>query len=163
MAGWLLEKELKFLMEAVETPSRPFAAIVGGAKVSTKLPVLDSLLGKCDKIVIGGAMMFTFFKAQGISVGSSLVEDDQLDIASDLIVQAEKKGVKLIFPVDSVIAKDSWAQDPPGYAGGTDVTEGAAVPDGWMGLDIGPQSVDLLKREIGECQTAVWNGVRHKP
>jgi phosphoglycerate kinase len=160
VAGWLLEKELKFLMEAVEAPQRPFAAIVGGAKVSTKLPVLDSLLGKCDKIFIGGAMMFTFFKAQGYSVGGSLVEDDQLDIAADLIVQAKSKGVELVFPVDAIIAQESWKEDPSSYTGGSEVTPDQNVPDGWMGLDIGPKSIELFKTELSKCQTAVWNGVR---
>jgi phosphoglycerate kinase len=150
VAGFLLQKELKFLMGAVEVPKRPFAAIVGGAKVSTKLPVLDSLLGKCDKIIIGGAMMYTFFKAQGHSVGSSLVEDDQLDIAKDLIVQAKAKGVKLVFPVDSIVAKESWKEDPAGYSEGVEATDGLAVADGWMGLDIGPKSVsaDIICRCI---------------
>ena len=159
VSGFLLEKELKFLIGAVEVPTPPFAAIVGGAKVSTKLPVLDSLLGKCDKIVIGGAMMFTFFKARGLSVGASLVEDDQLEIATQLVEQAEKQGVKLVFPVDAVAAKESWKEDPAGYSEGTMVTEDESIPDGWMGLDIGPKSVELLQAEIGECQTVVWNGV----
>lgn len=158
VSGFLLEKELKFLMGAVAVPKRPFAAIVGGAKVSTKLPVLDSLLGKCDKIIIGGAMMFTFFKARGLPVGSSLVEDDQLEIATKLVEQAEKKGVKLVFPVDAVVAKESWKEDPAAYNEGVQVTDDESIPDGWMGLDIGPKSIELLQAEIGECQTVVWNG-----
>lgn len=158
VSGFLLKKELDFLMGAVEQPKRPFAAIVGGAKVSTKLPVLDSLLDKCDKIVIGGAMMYTFFMAQGISVGSSLVEEDQLDIAKDLISQAAAKGVKLVFPIDSIVAQDAWKDDPAAYSSGVEATEAEAVQDGWMGLDIGPKSIALLKQEIGECGTVVWNG-----
>jgi phosphoglycerate kinase len=163
VSGFLLETELKFLMGAVEVPNRPFAAIVGGAKVSTKLPVLDSLLGKCDKIIIGGAMMFTFFKARGLSVGASLVEDDQLEIATQLVEQAEKRGVKLVFPVDAIVAKESWKDDPAAYSEGVQVTDDESIPDGWMGLDIGPKSIELLQAEIGECQTVVWNGVSAMP
>ena len=139
VSGFLLEKELKFLMGAVEVPERPFAAVVGGAKVSTKLPVLDSLLAKCDKIVIGGAMMFTFFKARGLPVGSSLVEEDQLEIATNLVQRAEEQGVKLVFPVDAIIAEESWKDDPAAYSGATETTPDESIPDGWMGLDIGPR------------------------
>jgi len=158
VSGFLLEKELKFLMGAVEVPKRPFAAIVGGAKVSTKLPVLDSLLSKCDKIIIGGAMMFTFFKARGLPVGSSLVEDDQLEIASQLIEQAEKQGVKLVFPVDAIVAKESWKEDPAAYNEGIQVTDDESIPDGWMGLDCGPASNAAFHEAVARSKIIVWNG-----
>ena len=130
VAGFLLEKEIAFLKSAVDAPVRPFAAIVGGAKVSTKIPVIESLIEKCDKIFIGGGMIFTFYKAQGLSVGKSMVEEDFVPIAKGLLEKAKAKGVQFILPSDVVVA-DEFKAD----ANSKTVTVNA-IPDGWMGLDI---------------------------
>lgn len=152
VAGFLLEKELKFLKSAVDEPKRPFAAIVGGAKVSTKIPVIESLIEKCDKIFIGGGMIFTFYKAQGLSIGSSMVEDDFVPMAKDLMEKAAAKGVKFFLPTDVVLAKEFKEDAESKVAAVTD------IPDGWMGLDIGPDSVETFKKELSDCDTVVWNG-----
>ena len=147
-----MEKELKFLKGAVDKPVRPFAAIVGGAKVSTKIPVIESLIEKCDKIFIGGGMIFTFYKAMGLSVGKSMVEEDFVAMAKDLMTKAKAKGVKFFLPTDVVIA-DEFKADANSKT--VSVKE---IPDGWMGLDIGPDSIALFKKELTECKTVVWNG-----
>ena len=152
VAGFLLEKELKFLKGAVDKPNRPFAAIVGGAKVSTKIPVIESLIEKCDKIFVGGGMIFTFYKAQGIDVGASMVEEDFIPMAKDLMDKAAAKGVKFFLPSDVVVANE-FAADAE--ARNVSVKE---IPDGWMGLDIGPESVATFQKEVKECSTVVWNG-----
>ena len=154
VAGFLLEKELTYLDGAVANPKRPFAAIVGGSKVSSKIGVIESLLEKCDKIIIGGGMIFTFYKARGLPVGASLVEEDKLSLAKELEEKAKAKGVEFILPVDVVVA-DKFAPDA-----NSKIVSVESIPDGWMGLDIGPKSIELLQAEIGECQTVVWNGVR---
>lgn len=152
VAGFLLEKELKFLKSAVDAPKRPFAAIVGGAKVSTKIPVIESLIGKCDKIFVGGGMIFTFYKAMGLKIGKSMVEDDFVPMAKDLMEKAQKKGVKFFLPTDVILADDFSADAQTKTASVKD------IPDGWMGLDIGPDTVQTFKKEILECKTVVWNG-----
>ena len=152
VAGFLMEKELKFLKSAVDAPNRPFAAIVGGAKVSTKIPVIESLIAKCDKIFIGGGMIFTFYRAMGLNVGKSMVEEEFIPMAKDLMEKAKAKGVKFFLPTDVIIADDFKAD---ANSKTVDVKE---IPDGWMGLDIGEASLALFKKELSSCKTVVWNG-----
>lgn len=147
-AGFLMEKEIKFIGGAVDEPKRPFVAILGGAKVSDKIGVIENLIKKADKILIGGGMTYTFYAAKGIGIGKSLVESDKIDLAKSLI---EKAGDKLILPVDSVCAAE-FSNDVP-----TEVHEGA-VPEGFMGLDIGPATIDLFTKELDGAKTVVWNG-----
>jgi len=152
VAGFLLQKELDYLDGAVKNPERPFCAIVGGSKVSSKIGVIESLLAKSDKVILGGGMIFTFYKALGKSVGASLVEDDKVELAKTLMAEAEKKGVKLLLPTDVVVA-DKFAADA-----NTKVVSVDAIPDGWMGLDIGPDSVASFQKELNECKSVIWNG-----
>ena len=152
VAGFLLEKEIKYLKSAVDKPMRPFAAIVGGAKVSTKIPVLESLIGKCDKIFLGGGMIFTFYRAMGHNIGKSLVEDEFVNLAKELMAKAKAKGVKLILPSDVVVA-DKFAADAA-----FKTVSFKDIPNEWMGLDIGPSSVESFKKELADCKTIVWNG-----
>lgn len=151
-AGYLMEKELKYLIGAVESPKRPMMAIVGGAKVSTKIPVIESLLEKCDVILLGGGMIFTFYKAQGLDIGKSLVEDDMVDLAKDLMAKAEAKGVKLLLPEDVVLA-DEFDNDA-----NTAVAPVTEIQGEWMGLDIGPKSIAAFTKEISQANTIVFNG-----
>jgi phosphoglycerate kinase len=151
-AGFLMEKELKYLIGAVEAPVRPMMAIVGGAKVSTKIPVIESLLDKCDVILIGGGMIFTFYKAMGYSIGASLVEEDMVDLARTLMAKAEEKGVKLILPTDVVLA-DKFDNDS-----NTAIAKVTDIQGEWMGLDIGPETIETFRTEIGLANTIVWNG-----
>ena len=152
VAGQLMEKELQYLQGAIDEPKRPLAAIVGGSKVSSKIGVLEALIDKCDKVLIGGGMIFTFYKALGKDVGSSLVEDDKIDLAKELMAKAEEKGVKLLLPSDVVVA-DAFAADAK-----TQTVSVDAIPDGWMGLDIGPDSVKEFQKELNECKSVIWNG-----
>lgn len=152
VGGFLMKKELEFLKSAVDTPKRPFAAVVGGAKVSTKIPVIESLIDKCDKIFIGGGMIFTFYRAMGHSVGKSMVEEDFIPLAKELMEKAKTKGVQFFLPTDVILA-DEFKADAA-----TKVTNVNAIPDGWMGLDIGPESLTTFKKELLECSTVVWNG-----
>jgi len=133
-------------------PKRPFAAIVGGSKVSSKIGVIESLMSKCDKIVIGGGMVFTFLKARGLKTGSSLVEDDKVELAKSLEAKAKKLGVKFILPTDVVLA-DKFAADA-----NTKVVSVENIPDGWMGLDNGPESTKMIQKELSDCKTIIWNG-----
>jgi len=151
-AGYLLDKELKYLKGAVDAPTRPLMAIVGGAKVSTKVPVLESLIDKCDTILLGGAMIFTFYKAKGLETGNSIVEDDLVEVAKGLIKKAEEKGVKLILPVDVVLA-DEFKADA-----NTKIVGVEEMGGDWMGLDIGPESLKIFADEIGQCNTIIFNG-----
>jgi len=151
-AGYLLAKELKYLKGAVDSPTKPMMAIIGGAKVSTKLPVIESLLEKCDTILLGGGMIFTFYKAQGHDVGASLVEEDMVGLAGELMKKAEEKGVKLMLPTDVVLA-DKFANDA-----NTAVAKASEISGEWMGLDIGPESIEAFGKEIAEANTMVWNG-----
>jgi len=152
VAGFLLEKELKYLQGAIDNPIRPLAAIVGGSKVSSKIGVLDSLLDKCDKILIGGGMIFTFYKARGLDVGNSLVEEDKLELAKNLEEKAKRKGVKLLLPSDVVLA-DSFS--PTANSKISDINN---ISGDWMGLDIGPDSIKLFQDALSECKTIIWNG-----
>lgn len=147
-AGFLLEKEIKFLGNAVDDPKHPFVAILGGAKVSDKIGVIDHLLSKADKVVIGGGMTYTFYAAKGIKIGNSLVEEDKIDLAKQII---EKAGDKLVLPVDNVVAPE-FKNDAP-----SEVVEGD-IPDGEMALDIGPKSIELFKDTLKDAKTVVWNG-----
>ena len=149
VAGFLLENEIAYIQEAVENPERPFVAILGGSKVSDKIGVIENLLEKADKVLIGGGMTYTFFKAQGIEIGNSLVEEDKLDVAKALL---EKSNGKLILPVDS--------KEANAFAGYTEVrdTEGEAVSEGFLGLDIGPKSIAKFDEALTGAKTVVWNG-----
>jgi phosphoglycerate kinase len=151
VAGFLMEKELQYLGTAVESPKRPFVAILGGAKVSDKLAVVKNLLNKVDTLIIGGGMAYTFLKAQGNNVGKSLCEDDQLDYAREMLATAKAKGVNFLLPVDN-IAADKFAPDAATQ------TVGTTIPDGWMALDIGPESTALFAKAIVAAKTVVWNG-----
>jgi len=152
VAGFLLQKELDYLDGAVSNPKRPFAAIVGGSKVSSKIGVIESLMAKCDKLVIGGGMVFTFLKAKGLNTGSSLVEEDKVELATTLMKKAKDKGVNFILPTDVVLA-DKFAADA-----NTKVAKVEDIPDGWMGLDNGPESTKMIQKELEECKTIIWNG-----
>jgi phosphoglycerate kinase len=156
VSGFLLEKELKFLGDAVENPVRPFVAILGGAKVSDKLAVVKNLLNKVDTLIIAGGMAYTFKKAQGIGVGNSLCEDDQVAYCKSMLEAATAKGVKLLLPVDNVIA-DKFPAEKDASDIQMKVCEGD-IPDGWMGLDIGPKSIALFSEAIATAKTVVWNG-----
>ena len=149
VAGFLLENEIAYIQEAVEAPERPFVAILGGSKVSDKIGVIENLLEKADKVLIGGGMTYTFYKAQGIEIGNSLVEEDKLDVAKALL---EKANGKLILPVDS--------KEANAFAGYTEVrdTEGEAVSEGFLGLDIGPKSIAKFDEALTGAKTVVWNG-----
>ena len=149
VAGFLLENEIAYIKEAVETPERPFVAILGGSKVSDKIGVIENLLAKADKVLIGGGMTYTFYKAQGIEIGNSLVEEDKLDVAKALL---EKANGKLILPVDS--------KEANAFADYTEVkdTEGEAVDPGFLGLDIGPKSIAEFDKALTGAKTVVWNG-----
>ena len=152
VAGFLLQKELDYLDGAVSDPKKPFCAIVGGSKVSSKIGVIDSLMKTCDKIIIGGGMVFTFYRALGYETGSSLVEEDKIDLAKELMAKAQAAGVEFLLPTD-VIAADKFAADAA-----TQVVAADAIPEGWMGLDIGPDSVKAFQDALKECKTVVWNG-----
>ena len=147
-AGFLMEKEIKFLGDAVDNPERPFVAILGGAKVSDKIGVINNLLDKADKVIVGGGMTYTFYAAKGIKIGNSLVEEDKIDVAKEIL---EKAGDKLVLPVDNVVA-DKFANDA-----NTKVVEGD-IDDGWMALDIGPKSIEEFKKVLADAKTVVWNG-----
>ena len=152
VAGHLMEKELQYLQGAIDAPKRPLAAIVGGSKVSSKIGVLEALIDKCDKILIGGGMIFTFYKARGLAVGKSLVEEDKLELAKELEAKAAAKGVQFLLPSDVVLA-DNFAPDANSQIAKID-----AIPDGWMGLDIGPDSIKAFQEALADCQTVIWNG-----
>ena len=153
VAGLLMEKELNYMGKALTDPARPFVAILGGAKVSDKIQVIENLLSKVDAILIGGGMAYTFLKAQGLDVGKSLVETDKLDVARHVLATAKEKGVRFLLPVDHVLA-NRFAPD----ARTRTVGNVEAFPADWMALDIGPLTVDLFAKEIGEASTIVWNG-----
>ncbi|HEY9736010.1 MAG TPA: phosphoglycerate kinase, partial [Trichocoleus sp.] len=152
VAGYLIEKELEYLQSAIENPQRPLAAIVGGSKVSSKIGVIETLLEKVDKLVIGGGMIFTFYKARGLNVGKSLVEEDKLELAKTLEAKAKEKGVDLLLPTDVVVA-DQFAADANAQTVSID-----NIPDGWMGLDIGPDSIKVFQEALSQCKSSIWNG-----
>ena len=152
VAGYLIEKELKYLGEATANPQRPFLAILGGSKISGKIDVIENLLSKVDAIFIGGAMIFTFFKAQGHSVGNSLIEEDKIDLAKSILEKANANNVKFLLPVDVIVADKFDAE------ANTQTVDVSAIPDNWMGLDIGPKTIDLFKNEVLSSKTIIWNG-----
>jgi phosphoglycerate kinase len=152
VAGFLLQKELDYLQGAVDVPKRPFAAIVGGSKVSSKISVIEAMLNKVDKLVLGGGMVFTFLKARGVKVGNSLVEDDQLELATKLEKIAKEKGVQIFLASDVTVA-DKFAPDAANK-----VVDVNAIPDGWMGLDIGPKTIADIQAGLADCKTVIWNG-----
>ncbi|WP_373842740.1 phosphoglycerate kinase [Limosilactobacillus sp.] len=147
-AGFLMQKEIKFLGDAVDNPKRPFVAILGGAKVSDKIGVIDHLLDKADKIIIGGGMAYTFYAAKGIKTGDSLVEKDKIDVAKEIL---DKAGDKIVLPIDNVVA-DKFDNDA-----NTKVVEGD-IDDGWMALDIGPKTIAEFEKVLKDAKTVVWNG-----
>ncbi len=149
--GYLIQKELKFLGEAVENPVRPFTAILGGAKVSDKIAVIEQLLEKVDNLIIGGGMAYTFLKAQGYEIGTSLVEEEKVEYAKEMMEKAKAKGVKLLLPIDNAVA-DKFADVAPV------ITEDANIPEGFMGLDIGPKTIEEYVNTVNASKTIVWNG-----
>ena len=151
-AGYLMEKELKFLGRAVGDPARPYAAIIGGAKISGKIDVMHNLMNKVDTLIIGGAMMFTFYKAQGLEIGNSLLEADKVALASELLHEAAERKIKLMLPVDTIVA-DAFRNDA-----NRSVVSVKHIPAGWSGLDIGPESITLFREELDRAKTIVWNG-----
>lgn len=154
--GLLMEKELRYLHEELDRPARPFLVIMGGAKVSDKIGVLKALMGKTDAILIGGAMANTFFKAQGIPIGASRVEADKVDLANELLELAKKRGVKLVLPVDAIIAREIRAGAESRASGR--LTPDHGIPDGWQNLDAGPETIALFEGEVALAKTVLWNG-----
>lgn len=152
VAGFLMKKELDYLQGTVDVPKRPFAVIIGGNKVSTKISVIEAMLNKVDKLVLGGGMLFTFLKARGVSVGKSLVEDDQLEVAKKLEKDAAKKGVKVILASDVVVA-DKFTADAANK-----VVDINSIPADWIGLDIGPKTIADIQDGLADCKTVIWNG-----
>ena len=152
VSGFLIEKELKFLGDALNNPERPFVAILGGAKVSDKIGVIDSLLEKVDTLMIGGGMAYTFFKAQGYGVGNSLCEPDKCELALSLMEKAKNKGVKLILPVDTKVGKEFKPDTESKTVAWTE------IPDGWEGFDIGEKTIEMFKNELKNAKTVIWNG-----
>ena len=152
VSGFLIEKELKFLGEAVNDPKRPFAAIMGGAKVKDKIPVITNLLDKVDILIVGGGMAYTFFKSQGYSIGKSLLDEEGLELAGDILRLASEKGVKFMLPVD-VVCADEFANDSP-----HDTYDVDEIPDDRMGLDIGEETIKLFTDTLKTAKTIVWNG-----
>ncbi|OUP51222.1 phosphoglycerate kinase [Lachnoclostridium sp. An181] len=152
VVGYLMQKEIDFLGNAVNNPERPFVAILGGAKVSSKISVIENLLDKVDTLIIGGGMAYTFSKATGGKIGISLCEDDYLEYAANMLEKAKEKGVKLLLPVDHVIG-DAFSNDA-----NIQVVASGEIPDGWEGLDIGPKTAELFADAVKDAKTVVWNG-----
>lgn len=152
VSGFLIEKEVKFLGEALENPQRPFAAIMGGAKVGDKIPVIENLLKKVDTLIIGGGMAYTFFKAMGLDIGTSILDEENIELAGRLLEKAEEAGVKLLLPSDVVCAKE-FSNDAE-----TKIVERDEIPSDMMGLDIGPKTVEAYGKALKEAKTIVWNG-----
>ena len=156
VSGYLIAKEIKYLGAAVEDPKRPFVTILGGAKVADKLNVIENLLGKADTLIIGGGMAYTFVKAQGGSIGTSLVDDTKLDYCREMLLQAAENSVKIILPVDTVVAKEF--PNPIDAPIDTEVVPTDSIPDDYMGLDIGPETAKIFAEEVANAATVVWNG-----
>ena len=152
VAGFLMEKELDYLSKAIENPAKPYVAVLGGAKISGKIDVLQNLMGKVDALLIGGGMMFTFYKAQGMEIGKSLLEEDKVELAKKILADAKAKNVKLLLPVDTVVA-DKFDNDAA-----TKIVPVNAIPIGWAGVDIGPETIKIFSEEIKKAKTVVWNG-----
>ncbi|MCH8523768.1 MAG: phosphoglycerate kinase [Balneolales bacterium] len=151
-AGYLLEKEIRYLSDSVNAPKRPFVAVLGGAKVSDKIPVIENLISKVDTIIVGGGMTYTFYKAKGLPIGNSKLEEDRVELAGELMRKAEANGVQLLLPVDSVVSQQ-FSNDGEIKTVGED-----GIEDGWMALDIGPDSVKMFSDVIREAGTVIWNG-----
>ena len=152
VSGFLIEKELEFLGSSLENPERPFVAILGGAKVSDKIGVIENLIEKVDTLIIGGGMAYTFYKAQGHHIGTSICEEDKLDLATSLLKKAEEKGVKLLLPVDNHVSSEHSNDGEDRFV------ESTEIPDGFMGLDIGPKTIENFKNAIKNAKTVLWNG-----
>ena len=152
VAGYLIGKELGIMGEALDNPVRPFVAILGGAKVADKIGVIKNLLTKCDSLIIGGGMAYTFFKAKGYEIGNSLLDAESIDLAKDLMKEAEERGVNLLLPVDTVVAKEFAADAEHKTVASNE------IPEGWQGLDIGEKTIELFRKTILEAKTVVWNG-----
>ncbi len=154
VAGFLLEKEIRMLGDALEAPERPFVVVLGGSKVSSKIGVIRNLLGKADALIIGGGMIFTFLAAKGLEVGTSLVETDRIDLARELLAEAESRGTRIVLPVDIVVAAEFKASEASA------TVSADAMPAGFMGLDVGPETVKLTAAELAQARTILWNGPR---
>lgn len=152
VAGFLMEKELDYLGKAIENPAKPYVAVLGGAKISGKIDVLQNLMGKVDALLIGGGMMFTFYKAQGMEIGKSLLEEDKIELAKKILAEAKANNVKLLLPVDALVA------DKFDNAAATKVVTVNAIPSDWAGVDIGPETIRIFAEEIKKAKTVVWNG-----
>ena len=152
VSGFLIEKEVKFLGDAVENPERPFVAIMGGAKVGDKIPVIENLMKKVDSIIIGGGMTYTFFKAQGYEIGTSILDADSIELSKELLAKAEAAGVKILLPVDTVVTDDFEANNV------IKTVPSNEIPADMMGMDIGPKTIELYQKAIAEAKTIVWNG-----
>lgn len=152
MSGFLIEKELKFLGEAVDDPKRPFVAILGGSKVSDKIGVIENLIEKADTIIIGGGMAYTFLKSEGYEIGDSLCEEDRLELARELKAKAQAKGIGFLLPLDSKLG-DHFAEDCE-----TAFADFDKMPKGWMGMDIGPKTIALYSETVKKAGTVIWNG-----
>ena len=152
VSGFLIDKEISVMATALENPKRPFVAILGGAKVSDKIGVINNLIDKVDALIVGGAMAYTFAKAQGAKIGDSLCENDKLELANELIAKAKEKGIKFLLPVDNVAA-DKFDNDA-----NTKVCPADNIPDGWQGLDIGPKTIEIFSETIKSAKTIIWNG-----
>lgn len=152
VCGYLIQKEIEVMGKALSNPERPFVAILGGAKVSDKIAVIENLIDKVDTLIVGGGMAYTFFKAKGYGIGTSICEDDKVDLAKSLLDKAASKGVKLLLPLDNVLGKE-FNNDTERQTVDSD-----KIPDGWMGMDIGPKTVAAYSSEIKNAKTVVWNG-----
>lgn len=152
VSGFLIEKELEFLGNALDNPERPFVAILGGAKVSDKIGVIENLLDKVDTLIIGGGMAYTFYKAQGHSIGTSICEEDKINLANDILNKAKEKNVEILLPIDNHVSAEYSNEAEDKYV------ESAEIPEGFMGLDIGPKTIELFKNAIKNAKTVVWNG-----
>ena len=152
VSGFLIEKELEFLGNALDNPERPFVAILGGAKVSDKIGVIENLLDKVNTLIIGGGMAYTFYKAQGHSIGTSICEEDKIDLANDILNKAKEKNVEILLPIDNHVSAEYSNEAEDKYV------ESAEIPEGFMGLDIGPKTIELFKNAIKNAKTVVWNG-----
>jgi phosphoglycerate kinase len=152
VAGFLMEKELAYLAKAVENPAKPYVAIIGGAKISGKIDVIQNLMNKVDALLIGGGMMFTFYKAQGMEIGKSLLEEDKIELAKKILADAKAKNVKLLLPVDCIIS------DKFDNAAAIKTVKVNAIPSDWIGMDIGPETIKQYSDEITKAKTVVWNG-----
>jgi 3-phosphoglycerate kinase len=152
VCGYLIQKEIDVMGKALSNPERPFVAILGGAKVSDKIGVIENLMDRVDCLIVGGGMAYTFFKAKGYGIGTSICEDDKVELAKSLLEKAESKGVKLMLPVDNMVGKE-FNNDTE-----SQVVQSNKIPDGWMGMDIGPETIKLYSEAIKKAKTVVWNG-----